>query len=87
MIQDVDVANNIVHGGTIRCEDQSGTWRNLNNLEGRFADPLEGNLRLTGKAVEAMKTGIRLPEAATDIDGTPRGPKPAIGAWEPGEDL
>jgi hypothetical protein len=45
-------------------------------------DPAHGDLRLTSQAVEALKTGISLPDVTEDFDGHPRGARPDIGAAE-----
>lgn len=47
-----------------------------------FRSPVDGDLRLTSLASQAVGKGIPLPSIATDIDGNARNPKPDIGAHE-----
>jgi hypothetical protein len=79
------IANNLVSGPKIRNESDSQI-RFVNNLEVDIADalvaPSEGNLRLTGRAVQAIDKGVKLIEVTGDIDGQARGDKPDIGADE-----
>jgi hypothetical protein len=79
------IANNLVSGPRIRNESDSQI-RFVNNLEMDLADalvaPSEGNLRLTGRAVQAIDKGVKLSEVTGDIDGQARGDKPDIGADE-----
>lgn len=79
------IANNLVSGPKIRNESDSQI-RFVNNLETDLADalvaPSEGDLRLTGRAVQAIDRGVKLTEVTGDIDGQPRGEKPDIGADE-----
>jgi hypothetical protein len=47
-----------------------------------FVDPAAGNLRQTAGAANAIERGERLPDVPEDIDRTPRGPRPTVGAYE-----
>jgi nitrous oxidase accessory protein NosD len=79
------VANNLVCGPPIRIESQSRiTLRNNleKDLSAALSDPAHGDLRLTDRALEAINRAVSLPEVTEDIDRTPRGPRPAIGAYE-----
>lgn len=79
------IANNLVSGPKIKNESNSQI-RFVNNLEMDLADalvaPSEGNLHLTGRAVQAIDKGMNLAEVTGDIDGQARGEKPDIGADE-----
>ncbi len=81
------IADNLVSGPKIRNESDSQI-RFVNNLEIDIADalvaPSEGNLHLTGRAVQAIDKGTKLTEVTGDIDGQPRGDNPDIGADELG---
>jgi hypothetical protein len=79
------VANNLVCGPPIRIESQSriALRNNLEkDLSAALSDTAAGNLRLTDRAVDAIGRAVPLPEVREDIDRTPRGPKPDIGAHE-----
>jgi hypothetical protein len=83
----VHIANNLVRGAIMRSGDgPEPDVRIENNVIGRlenyFMDPAHGDLRLTSQAVEALKTGIYLPDVTEDFDGHPRGARPDIGAAE-----
>ncbi|HZO90919.1 MAG TPA: right-handed parallel beta-helix repeat-containing protein [Chthonomonadaceae bacterium] len=79
------VANNLVCGPRIRIESDSRITF-ANNLEkdlsAALVAPSEGNLRLTARAREAIDHAAPLSEVRDDIDRTPRGVKPDIGAHE-----
>ncbi len=77
-----DVANNLVRG-TIQVSGQAELRRNVTGgLEGYFADPKSGNLRLTAAAAEAVGRAIPIPEVKDDFDGHPRDASPDVGASE-----
>lgn len=79
------VANNLLCGPPLRNESQSKITfsHNLQKDISRFlVAPLEGNLRLTPGAMEAIDQAITLPEVTHDIDGKQRGATPDIGAHE-----
>jgi hypothetical protein len=79
------VANNLLCGPPIRNESQSKITfsHNLEKDISRFLlAPLEGNLRLTTVAVEAIDMARVLPEVTQDIDRRARGTMPDIGAHE-----
>jgi hypothetical protein len=79
------VANNLLSGPKIRVESESKIDFK-GNLEGdfarRFADPERGDLHLKAPGGEGIDKGAPLSEVAEDIDRTPRGEKPEIGADE-----
>ena len=56
----------------------------MGDLSGYFACPAEGDLHLTGGAVEAFGRGKPLPEVADDFDGRARSARPDIGAHQSG---
>jgi hypothetical protein len=79
------VANNLLCGPPVRNESQSQITfsHNLEKDISRFLlAPLEGNLRLTMKAVEAIDKATVLPEVTQDIDRRARAATPDIGAHE-----
>jgi hypothetical protein len=79
------VANNLVCGPPIRIESQSKiVFRNNVEkvLSSGLVDPAHGNLRLTDRAVEVIDRASSMPEVREDIDRSPRGRKPDIGAYE-----
>jgi parallel beta-helix repeat protein len=79
------VANNLVCGPPIRVESSSKIAFRSNlekDVSAALSDPATGNLRLTERAVEVIDKASPLPDVAEDIDRTPRGPKPDIGAHE-----
>ncbi len=78
-----EIANNLVHG-EIRFEGGQAELRhNLSGrLDGYFADPQSGDLRLTSSASGAIDQGISLPDATEDIRRRPRDGRVDLGAWE-----
>ncbi|HZP84886.1 MAG TPA: right-handed parallel beta-helix repeat-containing protein, partial [Chthonomonadaceae bacterium] len=79
------VANNLVCGPKIRIESESQITfvGNLEqDLSAALVAPMEGNLRLTPRAVEAIDRAAPQPDVREDIDRTPRTNKPDIGAHE-----
>lgn len=79
------VANNLLSGPPPRIESRSRVDLRNNfsrDLTAAFVAPVEGNLRLTANATEAIDKAVRLPGLDTDIDGHPRGPAPDLGAHE-----
>lgn len=78
-----EIANNLVHG-EIRFEGGQAELRdNLSGrLDGYFADPQSGDLRLTPSATGAIDQGVSLPEATEDIRRRPRDGRVDLGAWE-----
>lgn len=79
------VANNLLCGPRIRNESESKITfvQNLEKDISRFlVAPLEGNLRLTAGAIEAIDKATAVPEVNEDFDRKPRGTAPDIGAHE-----
>jgi len=79
------VANNLLSGPKIRNESDSKITF-VSNLEKElavaFVNPLQGNLRLTIRATDAINRAEQLSDVTGDIDGEARGDKPDIGADE-----
>ncbi len=79
------VANNLLSGPPPRVELTSRVVLRDNlsrDLTSAFVAPGEGNLRLTTAATAAIDRAARLPGVTTDIDCTPRGAAPDLGAHE-----
>lgn len=79
------VENNLLSGPGPRVEtDSRVTLRNnhVGDLTGAFVDPGEGNLRLTVRATVAIDRAEPMAGVPADIDGTPRGARPDLGAHE-----
>ena len=79
------VANNLICGPRIRNESESKITftQNLEKDISRFlVAPLEGDLRLTAGATDAIDQAIPLPDVTEDLERKPRGNKPDIGAYE-----
>ena len=76
--------NNLVHGWIFSFGAIAKSHNVMGDLSGYFACPAEGDLHLTGGAVEALGRGKRLPEVTDDFDGRPRSKRPDIGAHESG---
>ena len=79
------VANNLLSGPDVRNESQSRIRleRNLaRDLGSSFIDPARGDLRLASAVPEAVDRALPLAEVKEDIDRSPRGEKPDLGAHE-----
>jgi len=82
------VKNNIFCGPGVSIEKYTGEVTIENNLIGQvgdyFVDPAKGNLRLKPGAVKAIDKAVAVKEVSEDIDKSPRGEKPDLGADELG---
>ncbi len=79
------VENNLLSGPgpLIETKSQFSLRNNLSgNLTAAFVAADEGNLRLSAAATVAIDRGEPLTEVPADIDGTPRGAHPDVGAHE-----
>ena len=81
------VANNLFVAKRILREKVEGAITVENNVvtesvAGWFVDPRLGNLRLTAKAIGALDKAAARKDVPADIDGTPRGERPDMGADE-----
>jgi len=79
------IANNLLSGPRIRNESKSKiTFLNniIRDFTDVFVDQANGNLHLTGAAIEAVDKGTPLTEVKEDFDGDIRGSRPDIGADE-----
>lgn len=78
--------NNLFSGPRISIEKYTGTIDVSHNLIRRaddwFVNPAVGNLHLTAKAKEAIDQAEPRKDVPDDIDRTPRGAKPDMGADE-----
>jgi hypothetical protein len=79
------VANNLLCGPPLRNESNSKITFSHNlekDISNSLVAPLEGNLRLTPQAIEAIDRALIVPEVTEDIERKPRGKAPDIGAHE-----
>jgi hypothetical protein len=91
--QQVHVANNLIRGqiladGAVQTDgaappDGARLENNVTGpLDGYFADPAVGDLRLTPAARRAIDAAVPLAEVTEDFFGDPRGERPDVGAHE-----
>jgi len=81
-IHRLHLANNLLRGRLDGEGDARAEGNVVDDLEGYFVNPLEGDLHLTGRAADALRKGVPLAAVTDDIDGEKRGDPPDVGADE-----
>lgn len=81
-IHRLHLANNLVRGRIVGDGDVRTEGNVVGDLEGYFVNPLEGDLHLTERAVDAVGKGVALAAVTDDFDGQKRADPSDVGAAE-----